>query len=160
MKPSTFRQLVRRVLNEEVEKKSGITGEKIFSRLPEVVHDKDYKKITPNPRDDKSKVELLDDMDKLVKSINKDFLAVWDDHDDLSIDAKDLFKIRVIPKWENNYAIEAFTRNEDRIYITGQSWEQVKEFVKINLKDAKTCVEKDADKCVKNRECQTPAPDK
>ena len=159
MKPSTFRQLVRRVLNEEVEKKSD-TNVKIFSRVPEVVHDKDYKEITPHKRDTKSKSELLDDIITLVKGINDDFTAEWDDHDDISIIVKDLFKIRIIPKWENNYCIEAFTRNEDRIYITGQNWDQVKEFVKVNLKDAATCVTKAADKVVKNQEDQVKSPDK
>jgi len=42
MKPDKFRQLIRRVFTEEVEKKSE-TGKKIFNRVPEVVHDKDYK---------------------------------------------------------------------------------------------------------------------
>jgi len=159
MKPETFRQLIRRVLTEEVEKKSD-TGVKTFTRVPEVVHGEDYKKITPHERDDKSKDELLADMDKVVKGINSDFTVVWDDHDDISISARDLFRIRIIPKWENSYAIEAFTRNEDRIYVTGQSWEQVKEFVKANLKDAETSVGKAADKVVKNREDQIPSPDK
>lgn len=159
MKAENFRELIRRVLTEEVEKTSE-SGKTIYSRVPEVNHGTDLKKITPHERDTKTKVELLDDMTKLVKGINKDFLVVWDDHDDLSISANDLFHIRIIPKWENNYAIEAFTRNEDRIFITGQSWELVKEFVKINLKDATTATEKDAAKVVKNREDQSPAPDK
>ena len=159
MQPDKFRQLIRRVLQEEVEKKSD-TGVKTFTRVPEVVHDKDYKKITPAERDTKSKDELLNDMDKTVHAIISDATVVYDDHDDISISARDLFRIRIIPKWENNYAIEAFTRNEDRVYITGQSWDQVKEFVKVNLKDAETAVGKAANKVVKNREDQTKSPDK
>jgi len=149
-----FKQLIRRVINEEVEKTSD-TGAKTFKRVPEVVHDEDYKEITPHKREDKSKIELLEEMDKLVKGINKEFIATWDDHDDISIVAQDLFKLRITPKWENNYCIEAFTRNEDRMYITGQTWEQVKEFVKINLKDATTNTTKAGDKVIKNQEDQT-----
>ena len=44
MKPSTFRQLIRKVLNEEVEKKSD-TGAKTFSRVPEIVHAKIIRKL-------------------------------------------------------------------------------------------------------------------
>lgn len=149
MKPEQFQSLIRRILNEEVEKQS-VTDKKIYQRVPEVVHGKDYEKVMPHTRDGMSKDELLDDMDKVVKGINKDYTVVWDDHDDISINARDLFRIRVIPKWESNYCIEAFTRNEDRIYITGQSWDQVKEFVKINLKDPETNTQKAYDKSIDN----------
>jgi len=159
MKPEAFKQLVRRILNEEVEKKSD-TGVKTFNRVPEVVHGEDLKEITPHKKDTLSKDELLADINKLVTDINKEFSAAWDDHDDISIAAQDLFKIRIIPKWENNYCIEAFTRNEDRIYITGQNWDQVKEFVKVNLKDSTTAVTKAADKVVKNREDKSDSADK
>lgn len=95
-------------------------------------------------------------MDKVVKKINKEFMVVWDDHDDLSINAMDLFRIRIIPRWENNYNIEAFTRNEDRVFITGQTWEQVKEFVEKNLKNAEVHTEKAYKKSIGNYEDKTP----
>lgn len=160
MNKETFPQLIRRVLKEEVEKNSTNPNEKIYQRVPEVVHDKEYKEITPHPRDDRTKDELLDDITKVVKSIDDSFTVVHDDHDDISISARDLFRIRIIPRWENNYNIEAMVRNEDRIFITGQNWEQVKQFVKDNLKSSKTAVDKASDKVVKNREDQSPAPDK
>lgn len=149
--PDKFQSLIRRILKEEVEKQS-TTDKPIYQRVPEVVHGEDYKKnkVSPVPRDTMSKNELLDDMDKVVKAINKDYMVVWDDHDDMAIFANDLFKIRVIPKWENNFCIEAFTRNEDRVYITGQNWEQVKEFVKVNLKDSKTSQEVAYNKSIAN----------
>lgn len=158
---SGFQSLVRRILLEEMEKSSAGNDEKIYKRVPEVTHDKDYKEIVPHKRDDRTKDELLDDLKKLVNGIDSTIVVGWDDHDDISINnARDLFRIRIIPKWENNYCIEAFTRNEDRIYITGQSWDQVKAFVKQNLKKAETAVEKAAAKVVKNREDQTPTNDK
>lgn len=159
MNPIIFRQMIKRVLKEEVEKESS-SGVKIFNRLPEVKTGEDYKKITPYKRDDKSKESLLDDMSKIVNAIDKDFKVIWDDHDDISITARDLFNIRIIPKWENNYDIEFYIRNEDRIHITGQTWDQVKAFVKINLKENKTYVEKAADKVIANRKDQITSPDK
>jgi hypothetical protein len=132
IKAPEFKSLVKRILKEELEQ--SVTDKTIFKRVPEVVHGEDYKKITPHPRDTKSKFDLLEDMDKLVKGINKNYMVIWDDHDDISINAKDLFRIRIIPRWENSYHIEAYTRNEDRLYITGQTWDQVKEFVEENLK--------------------------
>ena len=158
MNRNDFQSFIRRILNEEVEKSA--TDQKIYKRLPEVVHNKDYKEITPYKRDDRSKDELLNDMDKLVKAIDASYMVVWDDHDDISITARDLFRIRILPRWENNYDIEAFTRNEDRVYITGQKWDQVKDFVKANLKELGTTVEKAYDKSVQNRKDQTPTSDK
>ena len=160
MNKEIFQRLINRVLKEEVEKVSTNPGEKIYQRLPEVVHDKEYKKIIPHPRDDRTKDELLDDMTKVVKAIDDSFTVVYDDHDDISISGRDLFRIRVIPRWENNYNIEAMVRNEDRIFVSGQNWEQVKQFVKENLKSSKTAVDKAMGKVVKNREDQSPAPDK
>lgn len=158
---SGFQNFVRRILVEELEKSSAGNDEKIYQRVPEVTHGEDYKKITPYERDDRTKDELLDDLTKLVKGVDDTYVVGWDDHDDISINnARDLFRIRIIPKWDNNYCIEAFTRNEDRIYVTGQSWEQVKAFVKQNLKKAETAVEKAAAKVVKNREDKTSTNDK
>lgn len=149
--PDKFQNLIRRILREEVEKHS-TTDKPIYQRVPEVVHGEDYKKnkVSPQPRDTMSKNELMDDMDKVVKAINQDFVVVWDDHDDMSIEGRDLFRIRIIPKWENNYCIEAMTRNEDRVYVTGQNWEQVKEFVKVNLKEPKTSQEISYNKAIAN----------
>jgi len=151
MNPENFQGLIRRILKEEVEKRSD-TNKPTYSRVPEVVHGEDYqkKKISPQPRDTMTKQEMLEDMDKVVKAINKEYMVVWDDHDDMSIHAKDLFTIRIIPKWENNFCIEAMTRNEDRIFITGQNWDQVKEFVKVNLKDDKTSQEIAYNKAIAN----------
>lgn len=156
---SAFRSLIRHVLLEEVEKRSS-TDKTIFSRVPEVTHDKDYKEITPHKRDKRSKEEYLDDITKVVKAIDSSFVAVWDDHDDISISGRDLFRIRIIPKWENNFCIEAFTRNEDRIHVTGQTWEQVKEFVKSNLKSSEPATDKALDKVKKNQEAAPQKVDK
>lgn len=159
MKRPQFQSLIHRILKEEIEKKSS-TDKTIYQRVPEVAKGEDLKKVIPHTRETKSKHELIDDIAKVVAEINKDFNVYWDDHDDIMISGRDMFRIRVIPKWENNFSIEAFTRNEDRIFIVGQSWDQVKQFVKINLKDATSSTEKAYSKVVKNREDNTKASDK
>jgi len=160
MNRDTFTQLVHRILNEEVEKKSS-TDQIIYKRLPEVVHGEDLKKITPHEKDTKSKDELLDDITKVVHEIDSMFTVIWDDHDDISISGRDLIRIRIIPRWENNYNIETFIRNEDRIYITGQTWDQVKQFVKNNLKKkTETYTDKAFTKNDKNREDKDKTSDK
>lgn len=160
MDSKIFKKLIVDILKEEIEKRSS-TNQKIYPRLPEVVHGEDYKEITPYKRDDKTKNELLDDITKLVKGIDNSFTAVWDDFDTISISGRDLFSIRILPRFENNYSIEAMVRNEDRFYIVNQTWDQVKQFIKNNLKGSKTGTEKAWDKVVYNRsEDRTPSPDK
>ena len=169
MKPETFRQLIRRVLTEEVEKTSA-TGTKSPTRVPEmngngVDADRKNKKFgsDANSKDGGSKNQLLEELIKIVAEIDKDSLVQWDDHDDLMINARDLKYIRISPRWEDSFVIEMMTRNEDRIVVTGQSWEQVKQFVKTNLKNLEkqpTAVDKAYDKSYRNREDQIPAPDK
>ena len=155
--------MIRKVLLEEVEKRSS-TGEKTtyYERLPEVNHVEDLRKknISPHQRDSRTKDEILQYITKTVKAIDSSAIVVWDDHDDISVSARDMFRVRIIPRWENNYNIEAMVRNEDRIYVTGQTLDQVNEFLKINLKNADTAVDKAMGKVVKNREDQTPAPAK
>lgn len=164
-----FHKMVNRILAEELERTSA-TGVKTLSRLPEMNGngvDPEKKPKTfgtdANPKDVHTKEGLLDDLIKSVKGINNAVSIVWDDHDDLMVSARDLKYIRISPRWTDYYVIEMMTRNDDRIWVTGQSWEQVKEFVKTNLKDLNkqpAAVEKAYDKSYRNREDQTPAPDK
>lgn len=169
MNKNAFQSLIRRVLNEELEKTSAI-GAKSQPRVPEmngngIDTEKKTKRFgsDSNSRDSMSKEELLSDLNKVVNGIDSSITVVWDDHDDLMVSARDLKFIRISPRWEDYYVIEMMTRNEDRVWVTGLSWEQVKEFVKANLKDYKkdpTKVEKAYDKSYRNREDQIPAPDK
>lgn len=152
MNQETFKQLIRRILTEEVEK-SG-TDQKIYQRVPEVTHDEDYKKIVPHATETKSKEALLDDITKVVKDINTMFTVIWDDNDDIAIEGKGLFRIRICPRWENNYNIEAFINN-NRIYITGQHWDQVKKFLRDNLKGLDTAKDVAYEKVAKSREDAT-----
>ena len=167
MRKEAFQSLIRRVLNEEVEKRDAYK-----ERVPEMTgngidqHGKDKQKTfmtnDANSRDRMSKEELLDDLSNVV---DEKVRVVWDDHDDLMVTARDLRYIRISPNWEDNYKIEMFTRNEDRIWIANMDWKQVKDFVKTNMAEANlsknpTAVEKAYDKSYRNREDQTPTNDK
>lgn len=115
-----------------------------------------------NPRDIKTKTQLLSDLDKIVKKID-DTYVVWDDHDDIKINAADLKTFRIVPEWENRYKIEMFIRNEDRVLVTGLDWNQVKDFVQNNLDNitkSPTGIEKAYDKSYRNRKDQSDSPDK
>src|ERR1035441_307850 len=156
-----FQNMIRRALVEEIEKRSD-TGENTtyYQRLPEVNHGEDLKKIIPHKRDSRTKDEILNDITKAAKAIDSSIVVVWDDHDDISVSALDMLRVRISPRWENNYNIEAMVRNEDRIYVTNQTLDQVIAFLKINLENTDTTVDKAMGKVVKNREDQSPLPDK
>jgi hypothetical protein len=169
MMKETFKSMVRRILNEEVEKRNYPK-----ERVPEMNgngvnkngKDKDSTKTfatDPNSRDRKSKEQLLDDLQKFVKNINDSILVVWDDHDDIMVRARDLAYLRISPNWEDNYRIECMIRNEDRLWFGGLTWAQVKDLVKEkleNLTTNPTSVEKAYDKSYRNRKDETPGPDK
>jgi hypothetical protein len=171
MNKDHFQHLIRRILKEEIEKTSS-TGGKYHARLPEMDGngtDPDKKKTQKtfgsdqNTRDPFNKETLLADLIKAVTGIDDSISVVWDDHDDLMINARDLKYIRISPRWQDHYVIEMMTRNEDRVWVTGLTWEKVKEFVKTNLKSLKdqpTTTEKSYDKSYRNREDQIPSPDK
>ena len=162
MDAKDLQKMIRRSLLEEVEKRSA-NDQEIYERVPEVTHAEQYKDIVPHKRDGRTKDEILDDILKAAKAIDSSITVVWDDNDDISIKARDMFQVRVTPRWENSYNIEAMIRNEDRIYITNQTIDQVIAFLKINLKNATTRTEKAYDKSKKNGDLkndQTTAPDK
>jgi len=157
--PIQFKQVVKRILKEEVEK--SVDGQTINKRLPEVEHADEYKKEVPHKAEKKCKQEILDDIKKIVSTINKDYTVKWDDNDDIRIEAEDLYKVRIIPRWEDCYNIEAYTRNEDRVYITNQNLAQVKTFIKDNLKNTETNVERKYKKSLDNNRVKPiDAPDK
>ena len=169
MKQDTFQSLIRRLLSEELEKTSAV-GVKSITRVPEM----DGKGTDPNKKNKsfasnantkerQTKEQLLADLINVVGNIDKSITVVWNDHDDLMVNARDIKFIRISPRWEDYYVIEMMTRNEDRVWVTGLNWEQVKEFVKLNIKgeaSAPTSVEKAYDKSYRNREDQTTSADK
>lgn len=169
MKQDKFQSLIHRLLSEELEKTSAV-GVKSITRVPEMDGngkdaDKKNKSFASdsNTRERQTKEQLLADLINLVGGIDKSITVVWNDHDDLMVNARDIKFIRISPRWEDYYVIEMMTRNEDRVWVTGLNWEKVKEFVKVNVKgeaSAPTAVEKAYDKSYRNREDQIAAPDK
>jgi len=165
-----FTNLVNRILNEELERANAI-GTKSVSRVPEmdangIYVNKDIKRPDKDSivKSLKSKELMISELSKEIEGIIEKAVSInWDDHDDLMVSAKDLKYIRISPRWTDYFVIEMFTRNEDRIWITGQTWDQVKEFVKTNLKNVSeesVATEKAFDKVTQNRKDQTPSPDK
>ena len=139
MKQDKFQSLIRRLLSEELEKTSAV-GVKSFARVPEMDgNGKDVEKNNKsfasdsNTRERQTKEQLLADLIGVVGDIDKSITVVWNDHDDLMVNARDIKFIRISPRWEDYYVIEMMTRNEDRVWVTGLNWEQVKDFVKVNL---------------------------
>ena len=172
MNSDKFNILIRNILSEELQKtKNAINlGQESVARVPEMDANgvDPYKKnktfaSDSNTREKKTKEVLLSELTELINNIDKSITVVWDDHDDLMINGRDIKFIRISPRWEDYYVIEMMTRNEDRVWVTGLNWEHVKEFVKLNVKGAvktPTAVEKSYDKSYRNRKDQITPPDK
>lgn len=78
-----------------------------------------------------------EELSKLVKDIDGSWDVYWDDRNDLNIDAKNCGRVRITPKFENNFDIDFMWKLVDRIRAIALTWEQVKTFVKVNLKNLK-----------------------
>lgn len=96
-----------------------------------------YQKGGGTQRLDITNQEKKDELEKLVKDIDKSWDVYWDDHLELNVDAKNCGRIRISPKFENNFDIDFMVKLVDRIRAIALTWEQVKEFVKVNLKNLK-----------------------
>lgn len=86
-----------------------------------------------NERLNKTNQKLLEELQSIVEGIDKTYKVYWDDHDDLVVIAHNLLAVRITPKFENNFDIEAYTKLHDRIRALAQTWDQVKSFVKTNV---------------------------
>lgn len=158
MNKNAFQSMVRRILNEEIQK-----------RVPEMNGngvDPEKKNKTfasdPNPRDTMTKDKMVEELAKIVEGIDKTWTVVWDDHDDITINGGDKMKVIISQLWEDNFKIIYYPRLEDRFFFTGLSWDQVKEFVKDNIdKQAHhTGVEKGRDKAWRNSQAEDQKVDK
>lgn len=153
MNRTKFQSLVRRILTEEMQKRvpemngNGVDPKKKNKTFPS----------DPNTRNTNPKDEAEAELRKAVTAIDKSYSVVWDDHDDLMINARDIGFMRITPLWEDTYKIVFMTRNEDRVFVTGLSWEQVMDFVKDNLDKPHlhTGIEKARDKAWRNTKDQT-----
>jgi hypothetical protein len=153
-----FKSLVKRILQEEIQKRvPEMSGNGIDPSKKTKTFSSDA-----NSRDRKSKDEMCDEISKAVKGIDPSATVVWDDHDDLMINGRDILFARITPLWEDNFKIVFYNRNEDRFFFTGLTWKQVVEFVKDNIdkKNHHTEVEKARDKAWRNAEEKVQSPDK
>jgi len=97
---------------------------------------KGYSK-TGNERLDKTNNKLRDELETIVHGIDATWNVYWDDHNELVIRAQNLLYVRVTPKFENNFDIDAMVKLVDRIRVIAVTWEQVKSFIKANFSDLK-----------------------
>jgi hypothetical protein len=77
--------------------------------------------------------EIIRDLTKIAQKANKDAQVFFDDHKDFRVEIKNQFSTRINKKFTNNFDIEAFKNDADRIYAIGLTLDQVKDFVKVNL---------------------------
>jgi hypothetical protein len=86
-----------------------------------------------NERLDKNNTKLCKELETIVHGINADWDVYWDDRNDLVVSANNLLSVRITPKFENNFDIDAMIKLADRIRVIAVTWEQVKDFVKANF---------------------------
>jgi len=155
MNKSEFKSLVKQILMEEVEKRKLPT-----SPVPQDDGKGTYLRQGPAKYNSE---QLRSELDTIVKSIDKNFNAIWDDHGDLTVDARGLLKVRITPKWDNYFDAEIIIKGQERVKLFGQSWEQMKKFIKENYSNLESTVV-NVDNALKkvdtNREDQSPKPDK
>lgn len=90
-----------------------------------------------NERVDKTNENLLAELETIVHGIDPKWEVYWDDYNQLIVRAQNLLYVRILPRFENNFDIDAMVRLVDRVRAIGQTWDQVKAFVKANFGDLK-----------------------
>ncbi len=108
-----------------------------------------------NEREDQSNDKKLEELETIVHGIDPTWKAYLDDNNQYIVRAHNLLYMRIVPKFENNYDIDAMVKLVDRIRVIALTWDQVKNFVKANFKDLKgktnkTIADKLHDKSIDN----------
>jgi hypothetical protein len=122
---------VRKTLNEI----SNVTKPEPDTEEKETVS-KGYNK-KGNERVDKTNEKQEAELESLIHGIDPKWEVYTDDHNQLIVRAQNLLYVRICPKFENNYDIDAMVRLVDRVRAIALNWEQVKAFVKANFSDLK-----------------------
>jgi hypothetical protein len=81
---------------------------------------------------------LTQQIERIVKKIDKNATCVLDDHNDITATLAGEFKIRINPVGAELFNVEAYRNMSDRIYAIALSKEQVIDFVKVNFVAEKT----------------------
>jgi len=96
-----------------------------------------------NERLDKNNEKQQKELETIVHGIDPTWESYWDDHGQLVVRAQNLLYVRIVPKFENNFDIDAMVKLVDRVRAIALSWEQVKAFVKANFSDLKKTTKAD-----------------
>jgi hypothetical protein len=75
----------------------------------------------------------VEELTKIAQKAYKGSTVFFDDHKDIRVEAKNKLSIRINEKYENNFDVEAFKNMTDRIYAIGLTYDQLKDFIKVNL---------------------------
>jgi len=86
-----------------------------------------------NERLDKTNEKQQKELETIVHGIDPSWEAYWDDHNQLIVRAQNLLYVRIVPKFENNYDVDAMVKLVDRVRAISLTWDQVKSFVKANF---------------------------
>lgn len=97
-----------------------------------------------NKRYDITNEKQLDELEKLVHGIDATWDAYIDDHGQFIVRAQNMLYVRICPKFEDNYDVDAMVKLVDRVRAISLTWEQVKAFVKANFNDLKKETNSDA----------------
>lgn len=161
MKREQFRNLIREsirtalmnkpIVDPQREKLKGLL-KKIIKEVMQTKKDKKTKEDDSyDPLDVKDRVRLEKDrpagkpvedilktLEKAAKSVSDEAVVSWINKDfTIEVPGPQSFRIRVMPRWENNFDVEAWIKNNDRIKIIGLTLDQVVDFIKENFHDGK-----------------------
>jgi len=127
----SLRNIVKKTINEI----SNVTKPEPSKDEKETVS-KGYRK-DGNERLDKTNEKQLSELESLIHGIDPKWEVYTDDHNQLIVRAQNLLYVRICPKFENNYDVDAMVKLVDRVRAIALTWEQVKAFVKANFGDLK-----------------------
>lgn len=132
MNKEQFRQCIKSILLEVKKEKDG--GDKKDPKSKNYLDSTDskYKKDVSGEFGDTS-AKLVQQIEKIVKKIDKNASCVLDDHNDITAVLPGEFRIRINPSGAGLFNVEAFRNMADRVYAVALSKEQVIDFVKVNF---------------------------
>lgn len=132
MNKEQFRQYVKSILLEvKKEKDDGTKKEPKAKDYLDSTASK-YKKDVDGGFDETS-AKLVQQIERIVKKIDKQASCVLDDHNDITAILPGEFRIRISPRGASLFNVEAFRNMTDRVYAIALSAEQVIDFVKVNF---------------------------
>lgn len=136
MKKSEFKKFVKTVL---LEVKKDRSAKDDSSKKNKKVSSDYLKNETPKYRDDvdndpdETPKKLVKSIRPIVNKIGKNIEVYRDDHGDVVVKQPGVFYIRINPKWDGIFDVEAYKNLTDRIYAPSLNYDQVIDFIKVNF---------------------------